>query len=197
MYRYITLIFLVHAAAVFQLTRNEYRSSENELFINVKVSKNIRIASPVVLLLTPHTIDEALAAGIPSLPNVPPDNNTRSPNRAQISEQKIHDDCIHTLNFLTAEDRRDFSTDVITVRFEADQTGPQVNEVTASVPIIDDDIDEAPEEVFMIDLTLLSSINTLTRINRRSSLCIINDNDGRYMHVYVIILRFHFDQSIF
>ncbi len=97
------------------------------------------------------------------------------------------------MNFLTAEDRRDFSTDVITVRFEADQTGPQVNEVTASVPIIDDDIDEAPEEVFMIDLTLLSSINTLTRINRRSSLCIINDNDGRYMYNDVLL---RFDQSI-
>ncbi len=56
-----------------------------------------------------------------------------------------------------------------------------MNDITVSVPIIDDDIDEAPEEVFMIDLTLLSSINTLTRINRRSSLCIINDNDGRYI----------------
>ena len=88
------------------------------------------------------------------------------------------------MNFLTAEDRRDFSTDVITIRFEADQTGPQVNEVTAPVPIVDDDIDEAQEEVFMIDLTLLSSINiTLTLINRRSSLCILNDNDGRYMYV--------------
>ena len=178
----------MHAAVVFQLTNNEYRSSENELFINAKVSKNIRIASPVVLLLTPHTIDEALAVGIPSLPNVPPDNNTRSPNRARISEQQIHDNPYnYAMNFLTAEDRRDFSTDLITVRFEADQTGPQVNEVTASVPIVDDDIDEAPEEVFMIDLTLLSSINALIRINRRSSLCIINDNDGRYMYIIIEI----------
>ncbi len=74
------------AVVVFQLTENDYRSSESELVINAQVNKNLRIASRVVLLLTPYTVQQANDTGIPPLPNVPGNNNTRSPNRAQISK---------------------------------------------------------------------------------------------------------------
>ncbi len=74
---------------IFQLTDNDYRSSESELQINAHVNKNLRIASRVVLEVTPYTVGDALLAGIPALPNVLADNNARSPNRALIS--KLHD----------------------------------------------------------------------------------------------------------
>ena len=73
---------------IFQLTEPDYRSSESELRINAQVNKNLRIASRVVLEVTPYTVEDALMAGIPALPNVPLNNNTRSPNRALIS--KLH-----------------------------------------------------------------------------------------------------------
>ncbi len=74
------------AVVVFQLTENDYRSSESELFINSQVNKNLRIASRVDLFLTPYTVQQANDTGIPPLPNVPGNNNTRSPNRAQYSK---------------------------------------------------------------------------------------------------------------
>ncbi len=70
---------------LFRFTETDYRSSENELQINARVSKSLRIANPVTFLLTPYTVDQALAAGI-TVDNIPPDDNPRSPNRAQISE---------------------------------------------------------------------------------------------------------------
>ncbi len=65
------------------------------------------------------------------------------------------------------------------VRFEADEIGEQIDDEPAPVPIFDDLIDEAQEEVFIIDLTLDSSINDRIEISRRSSLSRINDNDGK------------------
>ncbi len=63
--------------------------------------------------------------------------------------------------------------------FQPDELGPEINDVPAPIEIFDDDIDEAQEEVFVIDLTLNSSINKNIQIDRRSSLCIISDNDGK------------------
>ncbi len=71
------------AVVVFQLTEDDYRSSENDLRINAAVNKNLRIASPVVLFVTPYTVDQALAAGVPPLRDVPPDDNPSSSNRAK------------------------------------------------------------------------------------------------------------------
>ena len=82
--------------------------------------------------------------------------------------------------FFTAPERQDFNDSVITVVFEADEFGDQVNDVPVPVPITDDAIDEAQEEVFVIDLTLQSSINSQISIGRRSSLGRINDDDGEY-----------------
>lgn len=90
----------------------------------------------------------------------------------------IYIDFHATLDFLTDNGRGDFSTDVITVRFEADEIGSPINDVFVQVPIFNDGIEEAIEEVFVIDLTLNSSINSQISIIRRSSLCRINDDDG-------------------
>ena len=86
-------------------------------------------------------------------------------------------------NLLTAPERQDFSSDMIIVRFEADEIGEQIDNVPASVPIFDDLIDEAQEEVFIIDLTLNSSVNDNINITRRSSLSRIMDNDGTSIEI--------------
>ena len=56
------------------------------MFIDAKVTKNIRIANSVTLLLTPYTVDQAATISGFVLDTIPPDDNPRSPNRAQICE---------------------------------------------------------------------------------------------------------------
>ncbi len=80
---------------------------------------------------------------------------------------------------ISAEQNQDFNSSVISVTFQSDELGPQINDVPAPVQIFDDDIDEAQEEVFFIDLTLNSSINNNVQISRQNSLCIISDNDSK------------------
>ncbi len=69
---------------------------------------------------------------------------------------------------------------MLTVIFEADEIGDAINDVSVPVGIFDDKIDEAQEEVFVVDLTLSEAINDQITISRRSSLCRINDDDGEY-----------------
>ncbi len=73
------------------------------------------------------------------------------------------------------------------VRFEADEFGDQVDDVPAPVPIFDDLINEAQEEVFIIDLTLNSSFNDNIEISRQSSLGRIFDNDGKNFDTIIIL----------
>ncbi len=79
-----------------------------------------------------------------------------------------------------ASERKDFNNSVLTVIFEADEIGDAINDVSVPVGIFDDEIDEAKEEVFVVDLTLGSAINNQITISRRSSLCRIYDDDGEY-----------------
>ena len=81
-------------------------------------------------------------------------------------------------------DREDFSSNVIVVTFQADEFGTQINDVPAPVVIIDDEINEALEEVFIVVLTLENSTNPDgVVISRESSPCGIIDNDGLYFVV--------------
>ncbi len=83
------------------------------------------------------------------------------------------------------EDRRDFSSEVVTMTFPADEFGQQMNDVPAPVPIINDAINEAQEELFVISLGLENAINPAgTEITRSVSLCRISDNDGQYRALY-------------
>ncbi len=70
--------------------------------------------------------------------------------------------------------------------FEPDEIGSQVNDAPVPVPITDDLINEAQEEVFLVHLTIGDSINAEgIRITRDVSLCRITDDDGkcRYMRI--------------
>ena len=63
--------------------------------------------------------------------------------------------------------------------FPADEFGPQINDLAAPIVIFDDEINEAPEEVFIVVLSLQSSTNPdSVIIGRAFSLCRIIDNDG-------------------
>ena len=54
---------------------------ESGMALPVMLSKNVRIASPITLTVSPLTVDEAIASGRPLPPNIPPDNPL-SPSRA-------------------------------------------------------------------------------------------------------------------
>ena len=78
-------------------------------------------------------------------------------------------------------DHEDFSLDIVTVTFPADEFGGQINDVDAPVVIVDDEINEALEEVFIMVLTLENVTNPdRIVITRAASLGRIIDNDGGY-----------------
>ena len=77
----------------------------------------------------------------------------------------------------------DFNNTNITLIFEPDEDGTPMNERSAPVPIVDDAINEATEQVFIVELRLVSSLDP-ARVDlstRPSSLCKITDNDRKYM----------------
>ena len=68
------------------------------------------------------------------------------------------------------------------VTFQADEFGPQINDMPTPIVIFDDEINEALEEVFIVVLTLESSTNPdSVIITRVASLCRIIDNDGSFV----------------
>ena len=77
---------------MFELTESDYRSSEFELTVDAVVGKDLRIANPVTLLVSPYTVAEAQDLGLVALPgvkatpsqvSVPPDDNSFSPRYAR------------------------------------------------------------------------------------------------------------------
>ena len=71
----------LNSVANFELEENDFSGSERNGFIEVTVRKNIRLANPVTVELTPYTIEEATNLG--QLPiSVPDDDDLYSPNRA-------------------------------------------------------------------------------------------------------------------
>ncbi len=72
-----------HTVVRFRLTETDYQSGEDDGTINSVVSKDMRVANPVIFTLTPLTIDQALAGGVALPVGTPPDDNRFSPNRAK------------------------------------------------------------------------------------------------------------------
>ena len=75
----------------------------------------------------------------------------------------------------------DFNNSAITLIFDPDEND-EVSEMNAPVPVTDDAINEATEQVFVVELMLVSSLdpNTIDLTVRNSSLCRIIDNDRKY-----------------
>ena len=78
-------------------------------------------------------------------------------------------------------DLQDFNSSVITITFDADEDA-EISEVGASIPIINDVINEAVEQLFVIQLSLVSSLNParVDTSDRSASLGRIIDNDRKY-----------------
>ena len=72
----------LHTALTIQLSENDYRVREDGGAITATVTKNFRIANPLMLTIAPLTVDQAIMLGH-VLDNVPPDDDPYSPNRAK------------------------------------------------------------------------------------------------------------------
>ena len=83
-----------------------------------------------------------------------------------------------TLN-VAFSDLLDFDNSTITITFDPDEDEAD-HDLSAPVPIVDDHINEATEQVFVVQLRLISSMNT-SSVNvittRQTSLCRIIDDD--------------------
>ena len=82
----------------------------------------------------------------------------------------------------------DFNNTVITATFEADEGGNPQTDLDVPIPVIDDEINEADNQFFIVQLVVVSAVNRdLITIERAASKCIIVDNDREYNDVERII----------
>ena len=76
-------------------------------------------------------------------------------------------------------DLNDFSNAAINITFYPD-VDSRLNELEVPIPIFDDDVDEADEQIFVVELRLVSAVNAdAISISRETSLCRIVDNDSK------------------
>ena len=75
----------------------------------------------------------------------------------------------------------DFSTDAIDITFPVDEGASLVLQFDVDVPIVDDQIDEAEREYFILHLSLIDGASSSPSIilAHFTSVGIIADNDGR------------------
>lgn len=85
------------------------------------------------------------------------------------------------LTFCNTIDLQDFNNTIITITFEPDE-GAAINEIETPIIIVDDVINEATEQVFVVQLHLINSESPEKAIltERPASLCRIVDNDRKY-----------------
>ena len=74
----------------------------------------------------------------------------------------------------------DFSTNAINITFPADEGASLVLQIDAKVPIVDDQIDEADREYFILHLSLIDGASSSSSIilNDPVSVSTIFDSDG-------------------
>ena len=90
----------------------------------------------------------------------------------------------------------DFNTTAFDITFPADEFG-NIADVPEAISIVDDEIDEAQEQFFIIVLEVLEAVNfDLLRITRNISVGTIVDNEGEslpgitYISIIFITLRY-------
>ncbi len=86
----------------------------------------------------------------------------------------------HVCYFLFT-DEADFNTTVFEVIFPADEDVTTIAEIDAFVSIVNDDIDENEEQVFVVLFEVLEAVGVgLLTSDRNLSVCRIIDNDRKY-----------------
>ena len=122
----------------------------------------------------------ARASTFPPLPNNIPDHNPLSPPYAG---NVLDYDNIVTVPpgiIITFVDLNDFDNTVIRITFDPDEIQPN-DDRAAPIRIFDDPINEASEQVFVVQLHLINSTDSgsVFLTTRQSSLCRIIDNDRK------------------
>ncbi len=83
-YTFCLSAFLV---VTFELNQNDYTSVEDDGFVVATINKNVRLANPVTLLLTPYSISVAIESRQP-LPDDIPDENELLQNYARCEYER-------------------------------------------------------------------------------------------------------------
>ena len=81
----------------------------------------------------------------------------------------------------TFADVADFDSTPVIITFLPDEDSSGVVDIPTPIGIVDDVINEAREQVFIVQLELISSVNShsVDLALRSASLCRITDNDGK------------------
>ena len=77
----------------------------------------------------------------------------------------------------------DFDSTVVFATFQADELEPNaINQIPAQILIVDDEINEAREQLFLVTLSVFSAADPdrVDNNGRNISLCRIIDNDRKY-----------------
>ena len=78
----------------------------------------------------------------------------------------------------------DFSTDAVNVTFPADEGGLLSLQFDVDISIVDDQIDEADREYFILHLSLIDGDSSLLSITLNPvSVGTISDNDGGFINL--------------
>ena len=87
---------------------------------------------------------------------------------------------VHLIAF--SIDTDDFNNTIFNITFAADENAPvAISDISALIPIVDDDKDEADIQFFIAFLEVVDAVNMdLIDIGRTFSRGIIVDNDGKY-----------------
>ena len=160
---------------MFLFSEDDYRVDESARTVPVLVTKNTRIATQVELMVIPLTVQNA---SLPLPPNTPADDSHSPPF---VGSLRIITSCNINMDIIAIIDLNDFNNTKIKVFFEPDEDA-EANEKNIPVFIIDDAINEAQQQVFVVELILVDSVNpaTIDLTTRPSSLCRITDNDRKY-----------------
>ena len=142
--------------------------------MEIHIAKDGVLANPVFFRLKSMTVLEAERLGILNFTR-PADDNV-SPS---IAGKVIIIILSFTIFFGT--DKNDFNATSLNLTFPADEA-MNIADVLETIPIIDDEIDEAQEQVFIIVLEVLEAVNLdLITITRSTSFGRIIDNDGELL----------------
>ena len=175
----------LHSAAVeIQFTNDDYRAIESSGVIPVVVTKNQRIATPLTISINPLTVAQANSEGVP-LEGIPPDNPFVPPYAGKF---KVTKPISYLLSCSPSFSKplhlagvADFDSAPVIITFLPDEDSSGVVDIPSPVVIVDDVINEATEQVFVVQLELISSVNphSVDLTLRSASLCRIIDNDGK------------------
>ena len=153
-----------------EFSEEDYRESEaSDMEITVARNQEVTLANPVIVRITPLTVEEALDRGIITTFD---EVDILSPDRAG------KNDCFLVIvNDIVIIDREDFDATIFNVTFGADENA--ADDISAMIPIIDDDKDEASLQFFIVALEIVDAINMdLINIGRATTMGIIVDNEG-------------------